>query len=114
MYFVRDIFCGCDMSLRDEIKEFISYRNGMKWSYIAFEQRENISHERKRIYRQNDRHLDYTVFIVRMFAIQGIKCRGDSRIARGTFVNVPYKFFALNLTKLYFKKWLHLNRLSRT
>ena len=25
------------MSLRDEIKEFISYRNGMKWSYIAFE-----------------------------------------------------------------------------
>ena len=26
------------MSLRDEIKEFISYRNGMKWSYIAFEE----------------------------------------------------------------------------
>ena len=34
------------MSLRDEIKEFISYRNGAKWSYIAFEQSENISHER--------------------------------------------------------------------
>ena len=26
-------------------KEFISYRNGMKWSYIAFERSENISHE---------------------------------------------------------------------
>ena len=33
------------MSLRDEIKEFISYRNGMKWSYIAFE---------KQIYRTNE------------------------------------------------------------
>ena len=45
MYLVRDISCGCDMSLRDEKKEFISYRNGMKWSYIAFE---------KQIYRTNE------------------------------------------------------------
>ena len=26
-------------------KEFILYRNEMKWSYIAFERNENISHE---------------------------------------------------------------------
>ncbi len=44
-------------------KEFIAYLNGAKRSYIAFEQRENISHERERVYRQNDRHPDYTVFI---------------------------------------------------
>ena len=31
------------MSLRDEIKEFISDRNGAKRSYIAFEQGENIN-----------------------------------------------------------------------
>ena len=30
----------------NEKKEFISYRNRMKWSYIAFEQSENISRER--------------------------------------------------------------------
>ncbi len=34
------------MSLRDEIKEFILYRNGAKRSYIAFEYDENILHER--------------------------------------------------------------------
>ena len=33
------------MSLRDEKREFILYRNGAKRSYIAFEQSENISHE---------------------------------------------------------------------
>ena len=33
------------MSLRDENKEFISYRNEMKWSYIAFV---------KQIYRTNE------------------------------------------------------------
>jgi len=33
------------MSLRDEKKEFISYRNGAKRSYIAFE---------KQIYRTNE------------------------------------------------------------
>ena len=32
-------------------KEFISYRNGAKRSYIAFEHSENISHERERVYR---------------------------------------------------------------
>ena len=37
---------GCDMlPYGNEKKEFISYRNGMKWSYIAFEQSENISRE---------------------------------------------------------------------
>ena len=33
------------MSLRDENKEFISYRNEATRSYIAFEKNENISHE---------------------------------------------------------------------
>ncbi len=36
MYFVRDISCGCDMSLRDEIKEFISYRAYAKRKHIDF------------------------------------------------------------------------------
>ena len=42
------------MSLRDEKREFILYRNGAKRSYIAFEQSENISHERERVYRQKE------------------------------------------------------------
>ena len=33
------------MCLAAREKEFISYRNEMKWSYIAFEYSENISHE---------------------------------------------------------------------
>ena len=45
MYFVRDISSMRYVPSGRE-KEFISYRNGMKWSYIAFEYSENISHER--------------------------------------------------------------------
>ncbi len=36
------------MTLRNEIKKFILYRNGAKRSYIAFEHDENISHERSK------------------------------------------------------------------
>ena len=42
------------MDLRHESKEFISYCNGAKLSYIAFERRENISHECKRVYRKKE------------------------------------------------------------
>ena len=55
MYFVRDISKDAiyfwyispkARYVKNEKKEFISYRNGARWSYIAFEQSENISHER--------------------------------------------------------------------
>ena len=39
----------------------ISYRNGAKRSYIAFEQSENISHEREQVYRQNVWCLNYSL-----------------------------------------------------
>ena len=55
----------CDILLRNAIccltatrKEFISYRNGAKRNYIAFEQSENISHECKRVYRLKGLHLN--------------------------------------------------------
>ena len=41
---------GVRVSLRDELKEFISYRNETKWSYIEFALA-NILHERERVYR---------------------------------------------------------------
>ena len=57
MYFVRDISSMRYVPSGRE-KEFISYRNGMKWSYIAFERSENISHECERVYRQKALHLN--------------------------------------------------------
>ena len=45
MYFVHDISSMRYVPVARD-KEFISYRNGAKRSYIAFEQGENISHER--------------------------------------------------------------------
>ncbi len=56
MYFVRDISSMRYVPAARE-KEFMSYRNGIKWSYIAFEQSENISHERSEYIAKNKVHL---------------------------------------------------------
>lgn len=36
MYFVRDISSMLYVAFGNEKKEFLSYRNGTKWSYIEF------------------------------------------------------------------------------
>ena len=50
---LRNAICACGTRK----KEFISYRNGAKRSYIAFERSENISYEREQVYRRRKNKL---------------------------------------------------------
>ncbi len=52
------------MCLAAREKEFISYRNEMKWNYIAFEYSENISHEQSEYIANKVASKSFTHFII--------------------------------------------------
>ena len=66
------------MSLRDEKKEFISYRNGMKWRYIAFE---------KQIYRTS-----VSEYIAKNFASKSVPFLKQQKTIR-TSKTCPFRRF---------------------
>ena len=73
------------MSLRDENKEFISYRSEMKWSYIAFE---------KQIYRTNEVSISPEIVASKSYKRYG-QCRECIYAFRGTDKSVPHQYGTL-------------------